>query len=134
MSVIDIDTTGVTQVQERMAEYGQGAGRVIQGVYEDFAAKDIKENVLPLVHSSGRVFKGHRQGAKSAGPEKVFRHNVNGLELVVRSQTKFGYLYFPDDGSNTKRHAGRQNFMGRGLEQSVPDIVDRCVARLTEEF
>lgn len=134
MTKLSVKFDGVEHLSEAMARFGSGAGQAIQEVYEEFAAKEIKENVLPLVHSSGRVFKGHRQGAKSAGPDKVFRHSVNGLDLIVRTNTKFGYLYFPDDGSNTKRHAGRQNFMGRGLEQSVPDIVERCVARLTEEF
>lgn len=134
MSVINVEYDGITQIQERMQRFGKGAGQVIQGVYEDFAAKDIKQNVLPLVRSSGRTFKGHRQSAKAAGPEKVFRHNINQLSLVVRTNTKFGYLYFPDDGTNTKRHAGRQNFMGRGLERSTNDIVERCLAALADEF
>ena len=134
MADVSVTFDGVEQLGNRLRRFGEGAGQVIQGVYEDFAAKEIKSNILPLVHSSGRVFKGHRQGAKSAGPEKVFGHRVNGLSLVVRTNAKFGYLYFPDDGTNTKRHAGRQNFMGRGLERSTNDIVERCIAALADEF
>lgn len=134
MTKLSVKSDGVEHLSEAMGRFGAGAGQVIQEVYEEFAAKEIKENVLPLVHSSGRVFKGHRQGAKSAGTDKVFRHSVNGLDLIVRTNAKFGYLYFPDDGSNTKRHAGNQHFMQRGLDQSVDSIVERCVARLTEEF
>lgn len=134
MSVINVEYDGITQIQERMQRFGDGSGRVIQGVYENFAAKDIKENVLPLVHASGRTFKGHRQSAKAAGAEKVFSHQVQDLSLIVRSVSRFGYLYFPDDGSNTKRHAGRQNFMGRGLERSTDAIIERCLAALTEDF
>ena len=134
MADLSIKFDGVEQLGERIKKYGAGAGQIVQEVYEDFAAKEIKSNILPLVHASGRVFKGHRQGAKGAGPEKVFRHSVNGLNLIVRTNQKFGYLYFPDDGSNTKRHAGQQHFMDRGLQQTVPDIIERCMARLAEEF
>lgn len=134
MSSVRVDYDGINQLAERMERFGSGAGQVIQGVYTDFAAGEIKENVLPLVHSSGRTFKGHRQSARSAGPDKVFTQTVKDLTLIVRTNRRFGYLYFPDDGSNTRRHAGNQRFMQRGLDQSTDAIIERCVAALTEEF
>lgn len=125
---------GVENLQKVMEAYGQGAGRVVQEVYRDFAADEIKSNILPLVHSSGRVFKGHRRGAKQSGIDKVFGQQIDGLSLTVKTNRSFGYLYFPDDGSNTRKHAGQQHFMQRGLDKSVQAIVDRCVAKLQEEL
>lgn len=134
MSNVRVDYDGFEQLAERIGQFGSGAGRAIQGVYNDFAAGEIKENALPLVHPSGRTFKGHRSGARAAGPERVFTQQVDGLTLVVRTNRPFGYLYFPDDGSNTKRHAGQQHFMQRGLDASTESIIERCLAALTEDF
>ena len=134
MSRVHVEFDGVEQLSKRIADFGEGAGQIIQGVYDDFAAKEIKGNIVPLIHPSGRVFKGHRQGARSAGPDKVFRHRVSDLSLIVSTNRAFGYLYFPDDGSTSKRHAGQQHFMDRGLQQSVDDIVERCVSALAKDF
>lgn len=134
MSNVRADYNGFDQLAERLNSVGEGAGQIIQGVYTDFAAGEIKENALPLVHPSGRTFKGHRQSARSAGPDKVFTQEVKDLTLIVRTNKRFGYLYFPDDGSNTKRHAGNQQFMMRGMEQSTDAIIERCLAALTEDF
>lgn len=134
MTSLSVEYNGAEQLQEKMERFGKGAGQVIQGVYNEFAAKEIKQNILPLVHSSGRVFRGHRQGAKAAGPEKVFTHQVKDLSLVVRTNGKFGYLYFPDDGSTSRKHAGQQHFMQKGLDRSTDTIIERCLAALTEDF
>lgn len=134
MSSIGVGYSAVDELQRRIEGFGEGAGQRIQEVFTGFAAGEIKENVLPLVHQSGRTFKGHRQSARSAGPEKVFTHTVNNLTLIVRTNQTYGYLYFPDDGSNTKRHAGNQQFMQRGMEQATDEIIERCLAALTEDF
>lgn len=134
MARVSVKFDGVEQLGQRIADFGEGAGQIIQGVYEDFAAKEIKENIIPLIHPSGRTFKGHRQGARSAGPEKVFKHSVKELSLVVSTNRPFGYLYFPDDGSTTSSHQGNQHFMDRGLQRSVDGIIERCVAALTKDF
>lgn len=134
MASVYVTFDGVEQLGKRIADFGEGAGHIIQGVYEEYAAKEIKENIIPLIHPSGRTFKGHRQGARSAGPEKVFKHSVRELSLIVGTNRAFGYLYFPDDGSTSKRHAGQQHFMDRGLQRSVGGIIERCVAALTKDL
>lgn len=134
MPDISVQYDGVQELAAEITAFGAGAGQRIQGVLNDFAAAEIKGNILPLVHSSGRVFSGHRQGAKAAGPERVFTHSVKDMTLIVRTSARFGYLYFPDDGSTTRRHAGQQHFMDRGLQRSVKTITDRCLAALTDDF
>lgn len=134
MASLSITHDGIENLQNIMEMYGQGAGRVVQEVYRDFAADEIKSNILPLVHSSGRVFKGHRRGAKQSGIDKVFAHQIEGLSLTVRTTKQFGYLYFPDDGSNTRKHAGQQHFMQRGLNRAEDEIIYRCVVRIMEEI
>lgn len=54
--------------------------------------------------------------------------------MTVSTTAKFRYLYFPDDGGNTKRHAGDQHFMFRGAQAAAPSVMERCVAALTREW
>lgn len=133
-SRFDVEYTGVEQITDAMERFGKGSGQIIQGVFDEFGGYEIADNIIPMIHSSGRTFKGHRIGARAAGADDVFQHTVSDLTLIVRSVGRFGYLYFPDDGSNTKRHAGNQQFMIKGAEKAAPKIIERCVAKLTEEF
>lgn len=133
-SALDVSYEGVEKISDAMERFGKGSGQIIQGVFNEFGGYEIADNIIPFIHPSGRTFKGHRIGARAAGSDDVFQHTVNELSLVVRSVGRFGYLYFPDDGSNTKKHAGNQQFMVKGAEKAAPKIIDRCVAKLTEEF
>lgn len=58
------------------------------------------------------------------------------LSVVVRTKYGYHYLYFPDDGSNTERHEGNQQFMFKGAEgvadEVVNGIIDKLVNRLEE--
>ena len=56
------------------------------------------------------------------------------LAVTIKTKPKYDYLYFPDDGSNTRRHVGNQQFMRRGAEKSRDRIIDICVGRLAQEF
>lgn len=123
---------GTDALTDAMQRYGQGAGRIIQGVYEDFAAEKIGTEILKRVHPSGRTFKGHRQGAQSAGVGRVFKHAISGLSLTVESTGNYGYLYFPDTGVGHQPRT--QDFSGKGLEASADAIIERCVAKLNESF
>lgn len=129
----DITFQGLERLGDAMEEYGQGAGQIIQGVYEDFAAKEIKTNISKVLPVSGRKFSGHRTGAKAAGIDRVFQHRVTGLDLIVQTKGQFGYLIFPDEGRGV-HNPRAQRFMQRGLDASVDAIVDRCIARLAESL
>lgn len=80
-----------------------------------------------LVPESGRRFKGHRTGAKGTAWQSYDKSN---LAVTVVARGKRGYLYFPDDGANTKRHAGNQQFFPRGAEAATSDVVDLCIANI----
>jgi hypothetical protein len=52
----------------------------------------------------------------------------------VHSAKKYQYLYFPDDGTNTTRHVGNQQFFRRGAEDASGEIVDACTEKLTKKL
>ena len=123
-----VSDAGVEALQKAIESYGQGAGERIKEVYEEFAADKIAESMLRFVHPSGRRFKGHTKGAREAGIERVFQHSVDGMTLTVQSKGKFGYLYFPDTGIGHQPRV--QDIVGKGLDASQDEIIERCVAKL----
>ena len=118
---------------DRMAEYGAGAGQLVDDVLHGEGAQLIKERIAPLLPQSGRTWKGKGRAASAAMPASFAQDNGT-LSVTVAARNKYHYLYFPDDGSNTKRHAGNQQFMQRGAEDASAEIIDLCIGKLTENF
>lgn len=56
------------------------------------------------------------------------------LSVTIKTVSTYNYLYFPDDGSNTKKLAGNQQFMASGAESASDRIMELCIGHLTEEF
>ena len=114
-----------------MAKRGEGAGRIIDSVLHREGAEAIKQDITRLLPSSGRSWKGKGAPASAAMPGKFSQDNGT-LSVTVAARGKYHYLYFPDDGSNTKRHAGNQQFMMRGAENASERIIEMCIGKLVD--
>lgn len=91
----------------------------------------ITEAIMTLLPESGRKWKGKRKAAKQSAP---FMQTNGELSVTVKTKNAYNYLYFPDDGTNTRRHHGEQYFMYGGAEIKQDEIIDRCIAKLIEKF
>ena len=129
MAVFELKADQFDALMSRIKAYGDGAEDIINDEFESFGIPEVKEDVQSLIHPSGRKWKGKKASAAKGSP---FTHKKINLGFIVKSKSAYNYLYFPDDGTNTKRHAGRQQFMIRGAEKAAPDIMDRVIARLTD--
>lgn len=114
-----------------MEEFGTGSGKVIDEVLHNEGGKYISDEIKGLLPESGRKWKGKKTAARRTQP---FRQENNSLSVAVVSKTAYNYLYFPDDGTNTKRHRGQQYFMWRGAQNQTDRIIDLCVSRLIEKI
>lgn len=132
MSGFRLDAAAARELEERVRAFGDGAEDVVNGVLHDEAGPLIYGRINPLIHPSGRRFKGHTAPARTS-KWPVYRTNEN-LAVTVATTSRFRYLYFPNDGGNTKRHAGEQHFMFRGAQAAAPAVMERCVAALTREW
>lgn len=132
MSGFALDVDSVRDLEVRVRAYGDGAEDVVNGVIHKEAGPLIYGRINPLIHPSGRRFKGHTASAR-ASKWPVYRTNEN-LAVTVTTTSKFRYLYFPDDGGKTRNHAGGQHFMLRGAQAAAPSVMERCVAALTREW
>ncbi len=85
--------------------------------------KAIK-NAMPV---SGRTWKGKKNAAKTSNSIEDKNKDDN-LSVTLHPPTRYNYLYFPNDGTNTERHIGNQRFFERGVEQesnqAINDMLD----------
>lgn len=126
-----LDAEAVEKLQYAMDMYGRGCGRIIDDVLHKQGGKLISDEIMNLLPQSGRSWKGKKKAAKSAQP---FTQEDRSLSVTVRTKSAYHYLYFPDDGTNTKNHKGEQYFMIRGAENQSEKIIDLCVGELIKGF
>ena len=125
------DASEIDELAGIMEQHGTEAEKTIDTVIHGEGAQEIKERIASLLPESGRRWKGKGASARAAMPGK-FQQDNDLLEVTIAARGKYHYLYFPDDGSNTKRHVGNQQFMKRGAEAAVPKIIEMCLGRLTD--
>lgn len=131
MAAFNVDYSGLDELSQAMEKYGDESIKIITEVLHNEGAKEIQDKIRNLLPASGRRWKGKKAPARSVNP---FTQTNGVLEVTVKSTGAYGYLYFPDDGSNTQRHAGNQQFMKKGAEDATGRIIDLCLGKLTEKL
>lgn len=132
MAKFSINEQASERLLNAMAECSRKCGPIIDDVLHNEGGKLINDEIMQILPVSGRKpWKGKKTAAKSAQP---FKQDNGTLSVTVKTKNAYHYLYFPDDGTNTKRHAGEQYFMKRGAENSAEEIIDRCVQRLIDKI
>lgn len=127
----EIDYSDLEHLQAWMEAYGKGAAKVVEDTLRECAPK-VRDRINLLMPVSGRRFKGHTSGARGTKWERISSEEP--LSVTVAANSKRRYLYFPDDGSNTKRHAGNQHFFRRGAEAALPQVVEALAEALAVDF
>lgn len=126
--ILVIDYTEFERLQNAMQNFQGNTEETINDVFHNYAGDRAQEDIYRLMPVSNKKKGKHAKQGKSLS-------NVNGnLSVTVTARGKWHYLYFPDDGSNTRRHAGNQQFFAKGGEAAQDDIVERCITRLINEF
>jgi hypothetical protein len=133
MGWFEFDAGSIDDLYEKMVSYGAGSGQIIDKVLRSEGAEEIKKQIARLLPSSGRHWKGKAPAASSAMPGRFDQDNGE-LSVTIAARGKYHYLYFPDDGSNTRKHAGNKQFMLHGAEAAAPKVVEMCVGKLAEAF
>lgn len=133
MGWFEFDAGSIDDLYETMVSYGAGSGQIIDKVLRTEGAEEIKKQIARLLPSSGRHWKGKAPAASSAMPGRFDQDNGE-LSVTIAARGKYHYLYFPDDGSNTRKHAGNKQFMLHGAEAAAPKVVEMCVGKLAEAF
>lgn len=134
-ATFELDTRQYEIFQRAIKQYEGNAGRAVDDVLHNEGGKIIQEEIMRLLPESGRKWRGKKAAAKRAQP---FLQDNGSMAVTIRTKSAYNYLYFPDDGSNTKNHVGYKGkpreFMFRGAENQTGRIMDLCINRLIEKW
>lgn len=131
MARFELDSREVDRLFQAMKDFQGDTESAINEVLHKEASPLIQESIQRLMPVSGKTWKGKSPPAKTS---KSLTDEKGNLYVTVKTTKKYQYLYFPDDGTNTRRHVGNQQFFWRGGESQQSEIVDRCVSRLVNDF
>lgn len=127
MSVFRLDWAELQGLEQAMKEYQGNVEEVINDVLHNEAGQLIHDEIKRLMPRSDR----QKRHAKDSNSLLIQGGN---LSVTVTTKKAFQYLYFPDDGTNTRRHVGNQQFFMRGGENQKEEILNRCIGRLVGAF
>ena len=126
-----MDVEAFERLQNAMENFEGDVENVINNVLHNEASPILQESIRRLMPVSGKRWRGKKGPAKSSNSLTDEKEN---LSVTVKSSKAYQYLYFPDDGTNTRRHVGNQQFFKKGAELKQDEIIDRCVNRLVNSF
>lgn len=129
--MFELDVSGFERLENALKDFQGNAEDVINDVLHNEGGPLLQEAIRRLMPVSGARWKGKKGAAKTSNSLMSITYN---LAVEVATTKNYQYLYFPNDGTNTRRHAGNQQFFYKGGEDVQDEIIDRCVARLTENF
>lgn len=129
--MLKITIADADKLLSAMEDFQGDVELTINDVLHNYAGPLAQESILRLIPVSGKHWKGKAPAAKTG---KSLRNNNGNLYVEVTTTKKYQYLYFPNDGSNTRRHVGNQQFFEKGGEAVKDDIIERCVVKLTNNF
>ena len=132
MANFKLNASGIEKLQKAMESYAGNVEESINEILHGEGGTLIHDSVQRLIPASGR--KPWNGKVPAANKSKALQNINSNLSVTTTTKKKYQYLYFPDDGTNTKRHAGNQQFFLRGGEAVQDEIVDRCVSRLVNDF
>jgi HK97 gp10 family phage protein len=127
----ELNIADVVRLENALKAYEGDAEKALNDVLHNQAGELIQDEVKLLMPVSGRKWNGKKAPAKTSKSLKQIEGNLSVTETTTNS---YHYLYFPDDGTNTQRHVGNQQFFLRGAENKKEEIIDLCVGRLVNSF
>lgn len=129
--MLRVDVTQVEKLQKAMKDFQGEVEPTINDVLHNQGGGLIQESIQRIIPVSGKTWNGKAPAAKSS--KSLQSINAN-LAVTVTTTKKYQYLYFPDDGTNTRRHVGDQRFFEKGGEAVKDEIIERCISKLTNNF
>ena len=131
MARFEIDSREFDRLINAVRNFPGDVEKVINEVFRKEGGQLVHDEIKRLMPVSGAYWKGKAPAAKSAESLKITKSH---LAFTVKPSDGYGYLYFPDDGTNTYTHVGNQQFFLRGGENKQSEIIDRCIGQMIAEF
>jgi hypothetical protein len=126
-----LDDAEFERMQKALERFPGNAEDAVNEVLHGDGATLIKDSIRQLIPVSGRTWKGKAAPASEGNSLTSVPGN---LSVTTKTTKRYQYLYFPDDGTNTRRHVGNQQFFPRGAENVSSEIADVIIDKVTSKF
>lgn len=130
MAKTELDFNELNGLIELMKQ-AQDSEEIINEALHGYGAEEIEKGIQELLPHSKRQWKGKKAAASATQP---FTQENGNLSVTVKTKNDYHYLYFPDDGTNTRNHAGNQQFMLRGAEKKSAGITKNIAEKLVNQI
>lgn len=133
MSVrFEIDYEDVEKLEEKFKRIPDNIENIINSHLHKEGVEIAKTQIVSLIPMS------NKKEGKHARTSKPLREKKANLGFVISPKPRFNYLVFPDQALGTSKGNNPLEFMQRGLNKSINDIMDGLNERvdqyLEEEF
>ena len=136
MAVFNLEDkdNGITELHQKLKMLPQTGEKIITDTLHNEGAEMIKKGIDALLPRSGRKRKSPRPASSNPRAIMMRKDQSKNLNVVVGTTYSYHYLYFPDDGSNTRKHHGNQHFMLKGAESQSEKVLETCINNLMKEI
>lgn len=124
-----MDESNVLELETTIKEYQNGAEEKINKYLHGKGYEMFESSIQNAMPESNRQWRGKKAAAKDARSLQDGNKSEN-LAVTIRAKTEYGYLYFPNDGTNTIRHQGNQQFFRQGVEEKENDAINDLIDAL----
>ncbi len=124
-----LDDHEAKELEETIKQYQEGAEEKINKYLHGKGYGVLDDSIHNAMPESGREWRGKKKQAKSAKSLQD-KNKSEKLAVTIRATTAYGYLYFPNDGGNTKKHNGNQQFFEKGVEAKSEEVVNDMIELL----
>lgn len=104
----------------------------VEKVINDYIHRDAPQKITPSIVGLIPVSDRSKKHAKDSNP--FGRQENYNLAVKIITSKQFNYLVFPDEGLGTSRKNQPQDFTGRGLEATLPELLDGMMMRIQNEL
>lgn len=124
-----MDESNVLELEATIKEYQDGAEEKINKYLHGKGYEMFEKSIRSAMPESNRTWHGKKVAAKAARSLQDGNKSES-LAVTIRAKTEYGYLYFPNDGTNTIHHQGNQQFFRKGVEEKENDAINSLIDAL----
>lgn len=124
--IYELKSKDIEELETAIKNYRENADRKITNYLHSTGYDILSLSIQNLIPVSNR-HKKHARNQKAL----MDREKKSELEVTVGTVSNYHYLYFPDDGTNTKTHVGNKHFFLDGAVLKEPEIINDLLEELS---
>ena len=122
--IFSIKDEDLEVIQNKMREYQGDTEEVINNFLMNEASKIFTDSIINYIPLSNR----NKKHAKLSNP--LMHTQKYNLELIIKTKSKFNYLYFPQNAEGTSKGKQPNDFMEKGIDAEYDNVINRLIEKL----